>query len=492
MRRNTLAVALFFTLFAGLLIAGQRRAQADAPDARGWSEGQVAAGAAQILGPMPDDATIEGLPESFLKTLKKPTLVVYFSPTCPHCQAVAPELVRLQDSLGKDAEVVLVATGNSTQEQIDAFNDDYAVDMRVIIDTEREIGSAMGARSTPSALLLNYDKKAKVAHVDGVWYPYTRGMDVIVQMRVNKDQPFAAFRKDEYHGNQACASCHVQEMDAWMLSFHSFAWATLAKQEEHENPECTGCHVTGNEQPTGWDGDPHSHLVDVGCESCHGPAGPHDGNPTEPKNTCEGCHDDKHSIAFSYEKGLPHIDHFMANDLSQEEWMARRKAVFDGEAPRALLAFPEGKTLGPEACESCHASEVKWWRESDHGKAMGSLASWLPPEKRLVGPGDEAPVPEDHTSDAQCVRCHASPDSMGPMLPTELEAFRTADGGVGCESCHGSAEAHVAAGGGKDNIQGLGESCPVCVLEAVCTTCHTKQWDPDWELEQRLKGVVHE
>jgi len=49
----------------------------------------------------------------------------------------------------------------------------------------------------------------------------------------------------------------------------------------------------------------------------------------------------------------------------------------------------------------------------------------------------------------------------------------------------------VAAGGGKDNIQGLGESCPVCVLEALCTSCHTQEWDKDWDLDTHLKAIDH-
>ena len=71
-----------------------------------------------------------------------------------------------------------------------------------------------------------------------------------------------------------------------------------------------------------------------------------------------------------------------------------------------------------------------------------------------------------------------------------LDAYLT-DEGVGCEACHGPGEAHVEAGGGTDNIEKLGDDCPVCVIEAVCTRCHTQKWDPDWDLERdlaRIKG----
>ena len=58
--------------------------------------------------------------------------------------------------------------------------------------------------------------------------------------------------------------------------------------------------------------------------------------------------------------------------------------------------------------------------------------------------------------------------------------------GVGCESCHGAGGEHVAAPS-KENIVGLGHSCPVCVLESMCTSCHTPKWDPNWNLDERMK-----
>jgi hypothetical protein len=29
------------------------------------------------------------------------------------------------------------------------------------------------------------------------------------------------------------------------------------------------------------------------------------------------------------------------------------------------------------------------------------------------------------------------------------------------------------------------------VIEAVCTSCHTPKWDPEWELESRLEAAKH-
>ncbi len=159
--------------------------------------------------------------------------------------------------------------------------------------------------------------------------------------------------------------------------------------------------------------------------------------------------------------------------MSPEEIHQARLKLYNGEVPRDLLAFAAGKNVGAEACKSCHENEYAWWKASKHHTSMSVLA--------------EADEPKD--TDPTCVRCHASATESGPP-PTTMAGFRVEDG-VGCESCHGPGEAHVAAEGGTDNIEGLGEDCPVCVIEAVCTGCHTKEWDPGWELDFDLPRVKH-
>ena len=223
--------------------------------------------------------------------------------------------------------------------------------------------------------------------------------------------------------------------------------------------------------PKGWDGDPTSHLVDVGCESCHGPGGPHDGAPTDPSTACAACHDADHSIAFSYAKGLPLIDHYAGNAVSKQQLRERRLALYDSEAPRELLAFPEGDTVGSAVCSTCHTSEHTWWASSAHAHAMD-------------------PLPPEAATDPSCVACHATPRTIGGAPATTLAAFRT-DQGVSCESCHGPGGAHVDSGGAKSTIEGLGESCPVCVIEAICTSCHTAKWDADWDLDTHLPRMKH-
>lgn len=455
---------MFALLLLGLTVAFTART-ATTTDARGWSQGQVAKGAPRVLQPLPESVTLP-LPASLTDTLSERALLVYFSPTCPHCIALQPELNALHERIGDELEIVGVASGSASELLVREYGMFQEVPYRLVHDGDRTIGAAMGARSTPSAALV--EKSGDSWKIVDAWYPMHRGQMPLVEMRVKKD-PFSVFEKGRYVSNSTCGACHVEEMESWSIQHHSVAWPTLVRMNKHDDQQCNGCHVTGKDQG-GWDGDIASPLVNVGCESCHSAGGPHDGERVDPKTTCVGCHDADHSIAFSYEKGLPLIDHFQATGMSDAEFGAARETVFNGELPRELLAFAEGPFVGPETCKSCHVSQHDWWKSDPHGKAMATLQG---KEKK----------------DPSCVRCHASPKEAGPPSD-KLGDYRVQDS-VGCESCHGPGGAHVAAGGGTDNIEGLGESCPVCVLEALCTSCHTQQWDPDWNLEHRLEQIGH-
>ncbi|MEC8423034.1 MAG: multiheme c-type cytochrome, partial [Myxococcota bacterium] len=204
-----------------------------------------------------------------------------------------------------------------------------------------------------------------------------------------------------------------------------------------------------------------------------GPAGPHDGKREDATASCGRCHDAEHSIHFDISKGIQLIDHYQANHTSDPEIRARIQALAKGEAEKPLLAFPAGPTSGARACADCHEAQHGWGTKDPHASAMDSLA------------GSDA-------DDPTCVRCHATPialDERGLPADPSIEGFRVEEG-VSCESCHGPAAAHVAAPS-KSNIVGLGDACPECVIEAICTSCHVPRWDPDWELDQRLSAIAH-
>lgn len=479
-----------------LVVAGLAQAADPTPDPRGWTAGTKAAGAPMVLAG-PQERPVIAFPKAVLDAVSRPTLLFYFSPTCPHCRRVAGEIEALSKELAAvGAQVVGVASGSSSEAELLEFRATYAIDFPILVDRDHAIQAAMGAQATPSAMLVRpppdprstgssasrpavstsssasrpvVSDKGKLEAVD-VWYPYVPGWDALVLGRVTGDA-FAPYTPGRYVGTNACSACHTQEHRSWLLTLHSVAWRTLARDGKDRDPACTPCHVIGASAPGGWTpalGD--TRLVDVGCEACHGPGGPHDGQAADPRAACAGCHDEKHAIGFTVERGVPLIDHYAANALDEAAFDAVRRKLYAGEVPQELVAFPIGNNVGSGKCIECHPAEHAWWSGDGHANAMAQLAA-------------------EGSADPACVRCHATARRSGPP-PTTIDGFDRM-GGVGCESCHGPGEAHVAAKGGTSNIQGLGDSCPVCVIDAVCTSCHTPQWSPDWKLEDRLRAVRH-
>ncbi|MEZ4386736.1 MAG: cytochrome c family protein [Candidatus Krumholzibacteriia bacterium] len=114
----------------------------------------------------------------------------------------------------------------------------------------------------------------------------------------------AAFAEDfQYIGSGKCFMCHKKDatgnqMQKWLDSAHSKAYATLATDEAkavatakglgdpQQEGACLKCHVTGYGKPAeAFDAaykaadKTDSHLTDgVGCEACHGPGSAYKSN----------------------------------------------------------------------------------------------------------------------------------------------------------------------------------------------------------------------
>lgn len=139
-------------------------------------------------------------------------------------------------------------------------------------------------------------------------------------------------------GTKKCAVCHEPSHDVWKKSGHADAWHTLQTLEvpRTHDPECISCHAVGwhgtNYFPyeTGfWDEQDTPHLIDVGCESCHGPGENHvkaeeANDPDERKRMreamvltleeaketqCYSCHDLDNSPDFDFDTYWPKIQH---------------------------------------------------------------------------------------------------------------------------------------------------------------------------------------
>jgi len=143
-------------------------------------------------------------------------------------------------------------------------------------------------------------------------------------------------------GSEQCKTCHEGSYDKWKKTPHSRAYQTLVKLPVPRvfDPECISCHVIG------WDTQnffPYQsgyrsfaatpNLINVGCESCHGPGERHiaaeNGTDEALKTTierlitvskedaqgdnhphrCQNCHDVDNSPEFNFKTYFPKIEH---------------------------------------------------------------------------------------------------------------------------------------------------------------------------------------
>jgi hypothetical protein len=143
-------------------------------------------------------------------------------------------------------------------------------------------------------------------------------------------------------GSEQCKTCHEGSFDKWKKTPHSHAYQTLAKLPVPRvfDPECISCHVIG------WDTQnffPYQsgyrslaatpNLINVGCESCHGPGERHiaaengtdealkttierliavskeDAQDINHPHRCQNCHDVDNSPDFKFDVYFPKIEH---------------------------------------------------------------------------------------------------------------------------------------------------------------------------------------
>jgi hypothetical protein len=143
----------------------------------------------------------------------------------------------------------------------------------------------------------------------------------------------------KFVGSKKCQSCHEISYDIWKKSGHAKAYQTLVDLAPPRNfdPECVSCHVVGW-HPTkyfpyqsGFESlEKTPELIDVGCESCHGPGEKHCaaelGNNEKlqekyrkasvitkeesRKSQCVSCHDLDNSPDFDFDAYWPLVEHY--------------------------------------------------------------------------------------------------------------------------------------------------------------------------------------
>jgi hypothetical protein len=148
----------------------------------------------------------------------------------------------------------------------------------------------------------------------------------------------------KYIGTERCTDCHIAAGKVWAKTPHSHAYKTLVDATHPSNrqydPECIVCHTVGFGYQSGFRSEKETpKLLNVGCESCHGPGSQHANDPNNealhaqmnpwkaPENEtpeqktrrtvrigdfCQKCHDaenDVHWTGGGFERNWPKIEH---------------------------------------------------------------------------------------------------------------------------------------------------------------------------------------
>ncbi len=428
-------------------------------------------------------------PFDFASLAGKPTVLIFFLHTCPHCHAALDffraQLANLPDD--KRPEIVAISMANRPSAVRAMLKERKLEATRVLFDPEGEISEMYGVfAGFPDVFLI--DASGKIIHRTQGW---REDRDpalnrIVLSMIAGTRVPMLLNRRG-YTGNDVCAACHPAEAQADRYTRHASAYNTIVTHNETRNPECIRCHVVGFDKPGGYNFEEKpKHLENVGCESCHGRGGPHlspDFVPTTNdeqnfESICKTCHNSKHSISFDYEAFLPKISHEHIASLSNAE---RAALLGDAAKPRDVLP-KNADYVGSKACESCHASEYKTWAASPHGHAVSSLET------------------KGKANDAACLKCHTTGMGRAGGFPKNgrgddrsLEDLAS----VGCEACHGPGGNHTGENAERfGTIVSLADKCDSCAILQICGSCHDEANDPGFEfnvdekIEQQRHGTT--
>ena len=172
----------------------------------------------------------------------------------------------------------------------------------------------------------------------------------IVSHRLFSSEPFEQDDKNSYIGSQACQACHQKEFSQWSHSSHATAFNTLRTLDREYYPECITCHVTGSGYESGYQiGNPkREHLVDVGCETCHGPGKLHAYTPLKenirgqvPEKICVSCHTPEHSPGFDrlIQQVMPEVDHSRSQPSLKQILEQRMRGPMKPEVELFVMSY---------------------------------------------------------------------------------------------------------------------------------------------------------
>ena len=160
--------------------------------------------------------------------------------------------------------------------------------------------------------------------------------------------------------------------------------------------------------------------------------------------------------------------------LSRDYRTELRTTVLDIDDPHAIRGdeVPGVKSraasyVGSQACTSCHPKAAAVWEKSGHAHAFATLKK------------------KDSEMDPNCVACHTIGFGQPSGYQRKFEGTKLAD--VGCESCHGPGQQHVAERTSGD--EPLFQFRPLGAGD--CKSCHHGEFSRPFEWEDFWPLIEH-
>jgi len=267
--------------------------------------------------PTLDEITFYDLNHETLKGedfLGDAVLLAFFDPNCSKCTRKLPVLEKIRETFEEEGIrlIALPTSGSETGMAYLAQRHDWDWFWG---RGPKELRSLLRCSSNFEIILFN--RLGEVAfRVDPKrpnWTYYLQlGLGAILERTVD-----LGHGSREFIGSIECGFCHIDEYKQWRDTPHAHSFETLRKTSDHLSRECRECHLTGlagNERRT--ERVIPRQRLEVGCEECHGPGGPHRREDHElaglystAEKSCVRCHDAKNSPDWDYADYLKKVKH---------------------------------------------------------------------------------------------------------------------------------------------------------------------------------------
>lgn len=310
------------------------------------------------------------------------------------------------------------------------------------------------------------------------------------------DEAPAPISEQSYTGTDRCVECHRPQVQTWAKTKHAQSYSTLPAKYQ-QDASCLKCHVTAYGESGGYVAGTDKDLVEVGCESCHGPGALHENaalrfrfsTTTEEEKKLEKelkatiVRTPTESVCASCHITQGHETH-PAYEGQQTSPVASSASVVPCKL--TSTAYPVFRGYNIKTCGSCHYGQYRQWR-------MGSHATL------------SADLPSKYVSDQACLTCHVKGSGVAAIFRTVAQPAENGGGAeanyvdAACESCHGPGQKHV-----RFNVQYIGRPPLGAELEQAarqsirelkpantCLQCHVRHSHKEhvsYEAEGQKKG----